>query len=73
MTSFLAKNSGKTFIHRTKIYCLVTTLYEVFNRLQEFLFFSSVETQSWSRKKTHFALLGNRSEYSFPARSQVPP
>ena len=38
MTSVLAKNAGKAFIHRIKIYCLVTTLYEVFNRLQAFLF-----------------------------------
>ena len=35
----LAKNAGKAFIHRIKIYCLVTTLYEVFNRLQAFPFF----------------------------------
>ena len=30
MTSVLAKNAGKAFIHRIKIYCLVTTLYEVY-------------------------------------------
>ena len=39
MTSVLAKNGGKAFIHWTKIYFLVTKLYEVFNRLQAFLFF----------------------------------
>ena len=39
MTSVLDKNAGKAFIHRTKIYCLVTKLYEVFNRLQAFLYF----------------------------------
>ena len=39
MTSVLAKNGGKAFIHWTKIYCLVTKLYEVFNRLQAFRFF----------------------------------
>ena len=39
MTSVLVKNGGKAFIHWTKIYCLVTKLYEVFNRLQAFLFF----------------------------------
>ena len=33
------KENGKAFIHRTKIYCLVMTLYGVFNRLQAFLFF----------------------------------
>ena len=39
MTCVLAKNIRKAFIRRTKIYCLVTILYEVFNRLQAFLFF----------------------------------
>ena len=39
MTSVLNKNAGKAFIHWTKIYCLVTKLYEVFNKLQAFLFF----------------------------------
>ena len=39
MTCVLAKNARKAFIHRTKIYCLVMSLYEVFNRLQAFLFF----------------------------------
>ena len=39
MTSILDKNTGKAFIHVTTIYCLVTTLYKVFNRLQAFLFF----------------------------------
>ena len=42
MTSVSAKNAGKAVIHRKKIYCLVTTLYEVFNRLQAFLFFPPV-------------------------------
>ena len=32
------KNTGKAFIHTTKINCLITTLYEVFNRLQAFFF-----------------------------------
>ena len=39
MTSVLVKNGGKAFIHWTKIYRLVTKLYEIFNRLQAFLFF----------------------------------
>ena len=39
MTSVLDKNAAKAFIHRTKIYSLVTKLYEVFNRLQAFLYF----------------------------------
>ena len=38
MASVLAKKAGKAFIHMNKINCLVTTLYEVFNRLQAFLF-----------------------------------
>ena len=73
VTSVLDKNVGKAFIHRTKIYCLVTKLYEVFNRLQAFLFFPSVGNQSGNRKKTHFAFLGGRSEHSFPSRSRVSP
>ena len=36
-------------------------------------FFPSVGNQSRNRKKTHFALLGNRSEHSVPARSRVWP
>ena len=39
MTSILDKNTGKAFILVTRIYFLVTTLYEVFNKLQAFLFF----------------------------------
>ena len=39
MTCVLAKNTGKAFFHVAKIYCLVMTLHEVFNRLQAFLFF----------------------------------
>ena len=31
--------AGKAFIYMTKINCLVTTLYEVFNRLKAFPFF----------------------------------
>ena len=46
-----SQNVGRAFIHRTKIYCLVTTLYEVFNRQQAFLFFPSVGNQGGNRKK----------------------
>ena len=70
---FVSKNTGKAFIHMTEIYCLVTISYEVFKRLQAFLFFPFVGYQSGNRKKTHFALLGSRSEHRFPARSPVPP
>ena len=38
MTSILDKNTGKAFIHATTMYFLVTTLYEVFNKLQAFFF-----------------------------------
>ena len=72
MTSILDKNTGKAFIHVTTIYCLVTKLYKVFNRLQAF-FFPFVGYRSGNRKKTHFTLLGSRSEHRFPARSRVPP
>ena len=39
MTSILNKNTGKAFILVTTIYFLVTTLYEIFNKLQAFIFF----------------------------------
>ena len=73
MTSVLAKNAGKALIHVTKINYLVKTLYEVFNKLQAFLFFPFVGIQSGNRKRTYFALLGSRSEHGFSARSRVPP
>ena len=63
----LTKNTGKAFIHMTKINCLVTTLYEVFNKLQAFLFFffSFFGNQRGNQKKTHFARFGCRSEHRF--------
>ena len=63
----LSKNTGKAFIDMTKINCLVTTLYEVFNKLQAFLyfFFSFFGNQRGNQKKTHFALFGCRSEHRF--------
>ena len=57
VTSVLAKNAGKAFIHRIKIYCLVTTLYEVFNRLQTFLFFFCGESK-WESTESTFCPLG---------------
>ena len=54
----LTKNTRKAFIHKTRINCLVTTLFEVFNRLQAFLFILS-----WGINETHFALFGSRSEH----------
>ena len=46
MTSILDKNTGIAFILVTRIYLLVTTLYEVLNKLQAFLFFPFVGYQS---------------------------
>ena len=57
MTSVSAKNAGKAVIHRKKIYCLVTTLYEVFNRLQAFLFLLLWESK-WESKENTFCTLG---------------
>ena len=57
MTSVLAKNGGKAFIHWTKIYFLVTKLYEVFNRLQAFLFSFCGESK-WESKENTFCILG---------------
>ena len=62
---FLTKSTRKAFIHMKKITCSVTTLSEVFNRLQAFLFFSFLENQRGSQKKTYFALFGSRSEHRF--------
>ena len=61
MASVLAKKAGKAFIHMNKINCLVTTLYEVFNRQQAFLFFCLLffGNQRGNKKKTHFALFGS--------------
>ena len=72
MTSILDKNTGKAFILVTRIYFLVTTLYEIFNQLQAF-FFPFVGYQSGNQDKTHFALSGSRSEHRFAARSRVLP
>ena len=66
MTCVLAKKAGKAFTHRKKIYCLVTTLYEIG-------FFSFCRESRWESKETYFALLGSRSEHRFPARSRVSP
>ena len=57
MTSVSAKNAGKAVIHRKKIYCLVTTLYEVFNRLQAFHLFLLWESK-WESKENTFCTHG---------------
>ena len=57
MTSVSAKNAGKAVIHWKKIYCLVTTFYEVFNRLQEFLFILLWESK-WESKENTFCTHG---------------
>ena len=69
---FLTKSTGKAFIHMTKITCSVTTLSEVFNRLQAFLFFSFLENQRGNQKKTHFVLFGSRSEHRFSCSLAFP-
>ena len=69
MTSVLA---GKAIIHVTKINYLVAKLYEVFSRLQAFLFSFFVGNQSRNPRKTNFALSGSRSEHRFHVRSRVP-
>ena len=61
----LTKNTKKSFIHMTRINCLVTTLFEVFNRLEAFLFYPFLGNQRGTQKKTHFALFGSRSEHRF--------
>ena len=69
------KNTGKAFIHMTKINCLVTTLYEVFNRLQPFLFFffPFLEiNEGIKRKHILHSLVADQSA-GFLARSWVPP
>ena len=51
--------------------------YDIIRGIQEAtsisFFFPFVGYQSGNRKKTHFALLGSRSEHRFPPRSPVPP
>ena len=50
--------------------------YDIIQGIQQatsISFFPFVGYQSGNRKKTHFALLGSRSEHRFPARSRVPP
>ena len=70
----LTKNTGKAFIHMKKINCLVTTLYEVFNRLQAFLFFFFIFWESTKESKKHIvrSLVADQST-GFLARSRVPP
>ena len=64
--------AGKAFIYMTNINCLVTTLYEVFNRLKVFPFFLLWGIKVGIERKHNLpALFGNLSEHSFPARSRV--
>ena len=77
MASVLAKKAGKAFIHMNKINCLVTTLYEVFNRLQAFLFLFFVFyflgiNEGIKRKHILRSLVADQST-GFPAVSRVPP
>ena len=72
----VTKNTGKAVIHMTNINCLVTSLYEVFNRLEAFLFsfFFFFGNERGNQKKTHFlhSLIADQST-GFLARSPVPP
>ena len=61
VTSCFHQKYQTSFHSHDKKNCLVTTLYEVFNRLQAFRFFFVRGNQ----KKTHFALFGSRSEHRF--------
>ena len=68
----LTKNTRKVFIHMTKINCLVTTLYEVFNKLKAFFFPFLGINEGIKRKQILHALVADQST-GFLARSRVPP
>ena len=69
----LTKNAQKAFVHMTRINCSVTTLYEVFNRLQAFLFFPFWGiNEGIKRKHILHSLVADQST-GFLARSRVPP
>ena len=68
----LTKNTRKAFIHMTKINCLVTTLYEVFNKLKAFFFPFLGINEGIKRKQILHALVADQST-GFLARSRVPP
>ena len=73
MTSVLARNTRKAFIHRTKNMLFGYDVIRGIQQATSISFFPSVGNQSGNLKSTHFALLGSRSEHSFPARSRVLP
>ena len=55
----VTKNTGKAVIHMANIDCLVTSLYEVFNRLEAFLFsfFSFLGMNEGIKRKHIFCTL----------------
>ena len=55
--TFFNKSTEKAFIHMTKITCSVTTLSEVFNRLQAFLFFFFFGESTRESKENTFCTL----------------
>ena len=65
VTSCFNQKYRESFYSYEKNNCLVTTLYEVSNRLQEFFFFGN---QRGNQKKTHFALFGSTG---FPALLRI--
>ena len=70
----LTKNTGKAFIHMTKINCLVMTLYEVFNRLRTISFFFSFLGLNGGINRKHIlhSSIADQST-GFFARSRVLP
>ena len=68
----LTKNTGKAFIHMTKINCLVMTLYEVFNRLRSISFSFLGINEGIKRKHILHSSVADQST-GFLARSRVLP
>ena len=66
------KNTGKAFIHMTKINCLVMTLYEVFNRLRSISFSFLGINEGIKRKHILHSSVADQS-IGFLARSRVLP
>ena len=54
---FQPKNTGKAFIHMTKINCLVMTWYEVLNRLRTISFFFLFWESTRESKENTFCIL----------------
>ena len=68
----LTNNTGKAFIHMTKINCLVMTLYEVFNRLRTISFSFLGINEGIKRKHILHSSVADQST-GFLVRSRVLP